>query len=506
MQYPYNIAEMIRLTAALALAFLVNATVCGGAMARRYRDLLFEPPPQVALPTYYNAGTQYCQHAEYAKAIPYLKRAVELHPKDTNAFYNLGIAYTGTRRYKEAIAAFEAVLKIDPHYIDAYINKGSCENRCGKRRQAVDDYTKAMSLTGSAKADLLYDRGSTLCLLKDYDKSIADLNELIAIDPKNHHGYYYRGFDYVGLNKPQEAIADFNSYIHICGGDKEALQARGDAYSSLGQYVNAVHDYSEALRFDPNFVEVLASRSLLYTRLGQSQLAIKDANEIIKQGHSKADGYGLRAFAQFAARDLNGARGDCDACKQITQNNYLQHFVSGMLEWRKNETDAALSELATSIRLKPGFDESYYNRGIILCSIEQYKNAQTDFEKALAIGPSSAGAKNNLGYAQMKQGQYQAAQAQFDQALQLDSKFAAAYSNRGFVRLQLGETAQAVEDCEKAVKLNPQLAEAHFHLGLAYDKFGSADMAAHEFAKAGELGDETDTSTRKLTGTNDTLK
>ena len=65
-----------------------------------------------------NRGINYIEAEEYAKAIPPLKKAIDIAPCK-EAFYNLGVAYLQSGEFENAKAACKAALTIDPTYKDA---------------------------------------------------------------------------------------------------------------------------------------------------------------------------------------------------------------------------------------------------------------------------------------------------------------------------------------------------------------------------------------------------
>ena len=51
---------------------------------------------------YYNNGLVNLKKHRYRKAIENLQKAIEINPKDSDAFYNIGIAYAKIENYDKA--------------------------------------------------------------------------------------------------------------------------------------------------------------------------------------------------------------------------------------------------------------------------------------------------------------------------------------------------------------------------------------------------------------------
>jgi tetratricopeptide (TPR) repeat protein len=88
----------------------------------------------------------------------------------------------------------------------------------------------------------------------NYEKSIAEFDIAIRLDPTNWGAYADRGNNYAMLGQFQRAIDDFDAALRIKR-DARIYRLRGMAYRRLGQYDRALQDMNEALRLDPQFAD-----------------------------------------------------------------------------------------------------------------------------------------------------------------------------------------------------------------------------------------------------------
>lgn len=83
------------------------------------------------------------------------------------------------------------------------------------------------------------------------------------------------------------------------------------------------------------------------------------------------------------------------------------------------------------------------------------EEAETTFEKVVALDPTSANAWNGLGWSQINQNKIEAARQSFEKAVALDPKSAAAWNGLGWIAKQQGQTEEAVKNWKKAVAAMP---------------------------------------------------
>ena len=120
-------------------------------------------------------------------------------------------------------------------------------------------------------------------------------------------------------------------------------------------------------------------------------------NNLIKSVRNKSRAYSTRAYAQYTLGDLRGAKGDCDASSAINEQDYLEHFVTGLLQRKSHCDKNALEELTKSIELNPAFSESIAERGELLCSSGETTLRRKQILQVLTACPNSARNMTNLG-------------------------------------------------------------------------------------------------------------
>jgi tetratricopeptide (TPR) repeat protein len=125
---------------------------------------------------------------------------------------------------------------------------------------------------------------------KDYTKSLAYCDKVLALEPDDALIHNERGAALSYLNRLDEAIKEYTEAIKLNPKLAIAYRNRGSAYLEMGNaqadgtalWRKAVDDCSQALKIDDKYISAYRKRHDAYLKLNQSDLARKD-KEIIDE-------------------------------------------------------------------------------------------------------------------------------------------------------------------------------------------------------------------------------
>ena len=117
--------------------------------------------------------------------------------------------------------------------------------------------------------------------------------------------------------------------------------------------------------------------------------------------------------------------------------------------------------------------EDWYD---LACELEANspRQAQAAYQRALALDPSHAGARVNLGRLLHEDGHPLAAAHHYRLALAARPDDAIAAFNLGVALEDLGRVTEAIAAYEQAIAADPAAADAHFNVAGLYEKEGEA--------------------------------
>jgi tetratricopeptide (TPR) repeat protein len=124
--------------------------------------------------------------------------------------------------------------------------------------------------------------------------------------------------------------------------------------------------------------------------------------------------------------------------------------------------------------MAPDFELGHIGLGIALGRFGYWKEAETEYRKAMELDPSDAVPHSNLGYVFEQQHKDDAAMAEFVRATQLDDTLVRAHAGMGRVYLRRKDYQHAVAEFRRADALNTSFPYDHRDLGEALA--GTGDM------------------------------
>jgi len=165
-----------------------------------------------------------------------------------------------------------------------------------------------------------------------------------------------QGDQFFAKQQYQEAIDAYSEVVAKDAKNSNALYKRGRAYEELGNLDEAEADYKAAFDLDSRNVQVLMSLSNIYQKRKDNEMALQ--------------------YASYAT-EIPGAPA-------------MAFFLKGRAYHLLGNTDSAMAEYNTAIKIDDGFGQAYYYRGMLKRAIKQNKGACSDFKLAASLNYAQA--------------------------------------------------------------------------------------------------------------------
>lgn len=297
------------------------------------------------------------QLERFTDSIEILKQLNEKNPLWLPAYMELSTSYRINEMYQEAIQTLEAAKEHFPDHTvvrfwlaDAYRDGNILEKALVENRK-LTEMEPGDPLNWKQCAEIAIDRDR----YKEADTAYSKALEL----EENADYYMRRSFSRYMTDRYEEAIMDIqaagkldNSLIK----QSKTAYALGELYVGMENWPLAEAEYSRAMALEPE-------NSLIYDR---------------------------RARCRFAAGRLTDALQDCNRGLHLDKTNARMIWLRGLIHYRLDDHEAALTDSLTYTSLLPKDSEGYYNLGLIYNHLDRHDDALSSFSKVIELSPFEA--------------------------------------------------------------------------------------------------------------------
>jgi serine/threonine protein kinase/lipoprotein NlpI len=367
---------------------------------------------------------------------------------------------------KEAKAYLTACLQTHPELPWLYLLRGFASGQIGSKTSspveaaenfaaAEADYREALRRDsgGRFRYALLVNRGLVRLQSRKLDQAIADLEDAIALDPRQ-----------------------LSAYVTL-----------GQIHRQRHQIDLALEELGRAIALNPNLAPLYRTRARwnlerpLVTPAMRA-LALADLDQAVRLGIPKS-----RELAKDLAetgrvllldKQYQRALDACDAALRIDPKDADAHRsrVGALLELKRDQ-DAIL---ACDAYLSTGVSSADLLglRGLARARRNDFAAAIDDYTLALALEPSSPALHGRRGWAYLVSGAPQLALRDFEEVIRRDPSSGDAYSGRGSALVAMGRCGEAVADAEESLRHGES--EARLNYSAARILAQAAEFARQE--------------------------
>lgn len=502
-----------------------------------YRKVLNVDPGQSDLAS--RAAELLARDEDFPQAIDILKDAIKANPTAPEPYVQLAFIYAKyLKRNDQAIEYANKAIELDPKNIDAYERLFEIAVEAGDERKALQSLERAAKIENNDPA---------------FWTRLGKLYAAIVFKP--------------GANPKPEEITRVNQIFEKAaaqaGNDSATLKDIADYYAASQQLRQAIPLYLRLLELQPEDTSAREKLATSFVLTNQRDKAIEMLEEIIKQHPEKYQAYELLAgLLDDAGRALQRGNQPTQAKIFFTKaaadyeqsvlinptrpSNYL-HLAELLLGPLK-ENERAMKTLTEARQRFPGipeviyylaiaqreakhpaqavatFEEAlheaevqdsemvnarfYFDYGAAAEAAGLYDKAADLFKKSIAADPSNAAdAYNYLAFMWADHNLHlDEADEMIRRALQLDPNNAAYIDTLGWLEFRQGKLNEALNDLERAAKNmahdDPVVLE---HIGDTYAKMNKIPQAIEAWQKALALDPKNQGLTEKIEKTKTTV-
>jgi tetratricopeptide (TPR) repeat protein len=397
---------------------------------------------------------------QFDEALQLLQPELEQQPKNPQLWALRGIALSGEGNRKEALGAFRHALNISPDYLPALEGAAQIEYdiggngaaplleqilklhpgdqtshamlavldyRRGDCAAAVPHFQQGGSVVDS-QPEAMQAYGDCLIKLKETKKAIAIFVRALAQPNADIHARYRLASAEMVAQSPKDAIATLQPLLQQSTVDADVLALAASAYEAEGNTPEAVRVLRQAILSDPHNVNLYVDFANISLDHQSFQVGVDMVNAGLAAEPKAAALYVARGVLYVQLAQYEKAEADFEAADAIDPRQSLGSAAEGLAAVQQNDQEHALSTVRAKLAKKPNDAFLLYLQAQILTQrgadpgSPEFHQAVESAEKAIALRPSLAAARDVLAKLYLQAGKNEAAAEQSRKALNSDPK------------------------------------------------------------------------------------
>ena len=407
-----------------------------------------------------------------------LEAKVKSHPTP-EAWAELGNWYGTQKQFVCAAQALKSAVRLDPKSAQLNYLLGLAYYESQDFENALQPLQRSVAADSTAiKPHLLL--ASVLMRLSQPQDAAQQWSEALKIDSTNDMALH-------GLSDCLIGMGDFPAEINLLRSAKLDDRLAVDlaiAYSSTGAYDDAVKTLNTALAASPDSVTLSDALVTVYSKISQTLLAERIAEKCYKAhpDDRRAQVSYLRTLVYDG--DWVPARPLAKQLLQEDPHSFDTLYLAGVLERQDGNFEAARDHLNQAVALNPSLANLRYNLGATLDHLQDPAAGVVQLRQAVALGDKDPEVHFELANALRATGQSDAAaleMVEYQKAVELkqNTVLAGSKAAEAEVNLGKGDVQKAVQLYAEAFAATPQNALLGYKYAMALDKANNLD-AEHD--------------------------
>lgn len=417
-----------------------------------------------------------------------LQRLVNAQPGNVPARFDLANVQYRIGAEDQAIRNFQEVLKSDPSFSLASYNLGSLFlKRAGYGeaiqylRQAVDSHPDFLE----ARLNL----AQAYLAQKRFAEAKAEYGKVLDVKPDEVQALSGLGMIHQREGDLEGAQKLFQQVVQMARGSERGHLLLARSYLQQGNLAAAVKDLEEAIKINPqNYsAQIQLGNAYLETGLARSIQSAVELFEGLSNNPNRSivrDALTGLALAKLAQGDFSKAQekfNEILRLPNLTPKDQAEIYVNiGNAYLKQNRMKDAQENYEKALALDATLAEANYNLGRLFQAQDRFSDARAKYMMALSANPSLAAAPYNLGVLYETRGDLNEAEKYYRNAIDSDPSLAVSYLNLANVYYRRGKTDDAMRLLSEARQLNPGLRLVRDSLAYLYYNLGKTDLARAE--------------------------
>lgn len=311
-------------------------------------------------------------------------KSLEYNDTLASAQIEIGEIYEIKENFLKAEECYDFSIKMQSGYYDGYLHLGNLFYFQRDTSRAIALYKTCIKI--NPELSQAYTKLGILKLkeAKNNAEAMKLLSLAIQKDANAREALFWRGMIWINMREEEKGLKDLTDLIRITPGNPLFLFVRGYLYTDLGQFDEAYRDLKEA---------VLANRE------NEDKFAGDQTSRDKRIDLQSAMRYFIRKIYGFNEPDLSYLKnGFCfmlagrpkpamALLSKVEHPSGISNYLEGMIYENNGYHKSALIKYDNAVTLDPEFTEAYKKRGIYMMELKEFKKAFSDFDQMTKLEP-----------------------------------------------------------------------------------------------------------------------
>jgi tetratricopeptide (TPR) repeat protein len=410
---------------------------------------------------YFTEGEKYFILEDYAKALLYYQRTLEISPENATVHYKIAQVLSQSNKQEDLLKAsisIENALKLERKNKYFYLTAANIYNSMTAFEKAAAIY-ETMIREVKGTEEYLYELAAVYQYANKFDEAIKVYNRAENELGINETSSLQKMRLYFEMGKTKEALAEGEKLLNAFPEEERLVMGFAEIISHKGMRPEAIRHMEKFLSTHPEASSAKMLLAGLYRDNGQEQKARPLLNDLFDDSSVELQSK-LIVLGTYSA-ELNESK-----VKNIADPE-KEAFALSLLEKLKkaNANDVSVHVLGGDLYLSTG----------------KNREAQTEYLKAIESGDVNFEVWENLLYIEVQLEQFENVIKHSDEALEMFPNQNKIYYFNGFANLQTRRYQEAISALEQAKRLSSSnakmVAELNSLLGDAYNATKAYDKS-----------------------------
>ncbi len=477
---------------------------------------------------YYALSELYLMKNDQLKSSEFIQKAAKIDPKNIWYVQELAYMYFEQGNYSESIKQFQRLVEYESRNVEWWYAYAECLAKAGKYSDAIKALEKTEDQVGK-HPELTLQKFQLYVQMKQVDKGIAEIEKARKEFPDDPQLLATLVDFYFQTGKVEKAIDFLEQLVVISPENGRAHLALADIYRQQGKLIEAFSELKKA--FTSQDVDIDTKMKILIGILESGAKVDPSVKELVDlmviQHPNEAKAHAIRGDYMLRLENTKEATISYKKALEFDKNQYpiwnqvlimeyqngeyetlyqdskscLEYFptvptvfvLNGLSAVQTKRYTEAVDVLLTGKELivkdNSMLSEVHGQLGEAYFGLQQLDEAQTNYERALQLDPSSSLLKNNYAYRlALANVNLPRALGLIDEVLKGENQSAHYLDTKGFVLFRQGKFNEAANLFDQAYQLSAKDKVIVEHVGDAAFKLGNKDKAIEFWIKAKELG------------------